>query len=462
MPAPRSVFLRMLARALRTEGAGLEPGARLLVGVSGGADSTALATGLARLAPPRGLRLTLAHVHHGLRGAAADADAAAVQALATRLGVDAVERRIAVAPGPGLEARARRARHAALQALARECGAVRVVLAHTRDDQAETFLLRLLRGSGRGGLGAMRPRRGRLWRPLLAVTRADVRRFLTDEDLPCVLDASNADLRHLRNRVRRLVLPFLAAELNPRLAAGLADLARRLADEDALLVSLAAARATALRDAAGLHVAVAAEPPALARRIIRGWLEAGQRAGVGAVHVERVLALAAHGTPGTIAIPGAARVVLERDRLVRRAGRAPTPRRYRVAIAPGVSVEPPGASWRLSLSAPRPWGPERRLPPDARAAVFDADVLPAGLEVRSVRPGDRIHLLGVGTRKVQDVLVDAKVPREARADVPLLAAEDCVLWVAGVARSSAALVGPKTCRVVEAEVVPSGASALPL
>jgi tRNA(Ile)-lysidine synthase len=156
------------------------------------------------------------------------------------------------------------------------------------------------------------------------------------------------------------------------------------------------------------------------------------------------------------------RVVLEGDHLVRRAGRAEAPRRWRESIAPGRSVEPAGAAWRLSLSAVHPWAPERPLPRDARSAVFDADLLPECLEVRSVRPGDRIHLLGVGTRKVQDVLVDAKVPREARADVPLLVADGRILWVAGVARSSVAVVGPKTCRVVEADVAPSGASALPL
>jgi len=452
MSARPSVFLQKLVRALDAERGGLAPGARLLVAVSGGADSTALLAGLAHLAPERGLGLTAAHVHHGLRGAAADADAATVRALAERLGLDAVERRVQVGQGLGLEARARRARHAALQAMAREHGAARIVLAHTRDDQAETLLLRLVRGSGRGGLGAMRARRGRLWRPLLDVTRADVRRFLADERLPFVVDASNADLRHARNRVRRLVLPLLAAELNPNVVAGLADLARRLADEDDLLAGLAAARAEALRAAGRLAVAVAAEPPALARRIVRTWLEDGRRAGVAAVHVERVLALAASGVPGAVTIPGGSRVVLEGSELVHRAGRRATATAHQSAIAPGGAVAPADADWRLTLSAVRPWGPDGQLPADARSAVFDADVLPAALEVRSVRPGDRIHVAGIGTRKVQDVLVDAKIPRETRASVPLLVAEGRVLWVAGVVRSSIAVVGPQTSRVVQADV----------
>src|SRR5207249_4056025 len=128
----------------------------------------------------------------------------------------------AVGPGPGQEARARRARYAALAALAREVGATRILTGHTQDDQAETLVLRLLRGAGRRGLGGMRPARGRLFRPLLGVTRADVRRFLAERGLPFMVDRTNADLAFARNRIRRLVLPFLAAEFNPRLGRSLA------------------------------------------------------------------------------------------------------------------------------------------------------------------------------------------------------------------------------------------------
>ena len=176
--------------------------------------------------------MTAAHVDHGLRGAEAAVDRDAAAALATRAGVPFVERRLALAPGTGLEARARRARHRALVTMAREVGASRIVLAHTADDQAETLLLRLLRGAGRGGLAGMRSTRGRLLRPLLGATRADVRRFLAARGVAAAIDRSNADLRHARNRVRRLVLPLLAAEFNPAIVRALAGLASRLRDED--------------------------------------------------------------------------------------------------------------------------------------------------------------------------------------------------------------------------------------
>src|SRR5207253_1897116 len=197
--------------------------------------------------------------------------------------------------------------------------------------------------------------------PLLAATRADVRRFLAERGLDFAIDRTNADLRHARNRVRRLLVPLLRAEFNPRLGPALAALAERLRDEDDFLAAAAAERARELVVGDHLRAAVAEEPPALARRIVRSWLERGARRGVGAVHVARVLGLAA--------------------------------------------------------------GHER---------------------------GDRVRLLAGGTRKLQDVLVDGKVPRETRALLPVLAAGPEILWVPGLARGACAPVGPATTRVVEA------------
>jgi tRNA(Ile)-lysidine synthase len=188
---------------------------------------------------------------------------------------------------------------------------------------------------------------------------------------------------------------------------------------------------------------------ALARRIVRAWLERGARRGVGAGHVERVLALATGQARGAVAVPGPARVVRERDRLVRRPGREAVRMPIAAAIAPGTSVLDPGGSWRLTLSTPRAPEPGELGRASAARALFDADALPAALVVRSPRAGDRVHIAGVGTRKLQDVLVDAKVPREARPRVPCLVADTVVLWVAGVVRGAEAAIGPATRRVVE-------------
>src|SRR5436309_14512587 len=174
MPArvETSVLARRLAAALAAPG-GPRAGEHLLVAVSGGPDSTALLAALAELAPGHGLRLTAAHVDHGLRGAEGAAEADAVAALATRLGVPFVRCAVTVSAGPDLEARARRARYQALARLAGEVGARRIVTGHTQDDQVETVLLRLLRGAGRRGLGAMRPAPRRPLPPPPARTRRD-------------------------------------------------------------------------------------------------------------------------------------------------------------------------------------------------------------------------------------------------------------------------------------------------
>jgi tRNA(Ile)-lysidine synthase len=152
-------------------------------------------------------------------------------------------------------------------------------------------------------------------------------------------------------------------------------------------------------------------------------------------------------------VPGPARVRRERDVLVRRAGRAATPAPFTVPIAPGGTVEHPAGVWRLVLSVPRPRRAGEDRPSDADHALFDADRLAAALVVRSPATGDRIRLLAGGTRKLQDVLVDAKIPREARSETPVLVAGGDILWVAGLARGRGAALGPATARIVEGVVV---------
>lgn len=450
-PVPRAAdsrLLAILAGAFDAPGAP-QAGEHVLAAVSGGPDSTALLAGLVALAPARGVTVSAGHVDHGLRGAAGAREAQAVRDLAARLGVACVARALALTGGPDLEARARRARYRALAAMAADVGATRIAVAHTEDDQVETVLLRLLRGAGRGGLGGMRPLRGRIWRPLLGATRADVRRFLAERGLPYVLDPSNADLGRVRTRARRLLVPVLETEFNPRLGPALAALAARLRDEDDFLAAAAAERAASLVSAAGLEAAVAAEPAALARRIVRAWLERGARKGVTAAHVERVLALAAGRGRGAVAVPGSARVLREGERLVRREGREARPAPFALPIHPGEVVIHPCGAWRLRLSAPRPRRPGEDRPADAAHALFDADCLPPELVVRSPVSGDRLRLLRGGTRKLQDILVDAKVPREERQAVAVLAAGGEVLWVAGLARGARAAVGPETRWVLE-------------
>ena len=316
-----------VSRALRAAGRPA-PGEALVVGLSGGADSVALLDALALLRGPRRLRLVAAHLDHGLRPSAAE-DAAFCRALCARLGVPLREGRAdvrarAAREGRGLEDAARRERYAFLRRVAREEQAGVVAVAHTRDDQAETLLLRLLRGAGAAGLAAMRPRRGRLLRPLLDVSRDEVLAHLRARSLEWREDPTNADPAHLRNRVRHELLPYLEQRFNPAARAVIARAAALLADEAAHLreeadAVLAAASAREEGDALVLGRAPLARAPlAVARAALREALRRhGGLRGVGAVHVERLLALVRSPEPAgrALALPGRRSARFERDLL---------------------------------------------------------------------------------------------------------------------------------------------------
>jgi len=277
-------------------------GQAVVVGLSGGADSVALLDALALLAGRRGFRVVAAHLDHALRKGSAE-DAAFCRSLCQRLGVPFhtavadVSARARRERG-GLEQAARRERYAFLHRVREETGAGAIAVGHTRDDQAETLLMRLLRGAGATGLGGMRPRVGDVIRPLLGVSRDEVLAYLRDRGLGWREDPTNTDLRYLRNRVRHELLPYLEARFNPALREGLARTAALLADEavhlrgeaDGLLDRIARTEgATVVLDPSAL----AGAPPSVARMVVRQALRrTGGLARVRAVHVERILELA--------------------------------------------------------------------------------------------------------------------------------------------------------------------------
>jgi tRNA(Ile)-lysidine synthase len=308
-------------------------GGTLVVGLSGGADSVALLDALASLRRRRGFRVVAAHLDHGLRAGSAD-DAAFCAELCRSLDVPlradrADVRARAARERGGLEQAARGERYAFLRRVRDEEEAFAIAVAHTRDDQAETLLLRLLRGAGATGLAGMRPRSGDVVRPLLAVSRREVLAHLRERALGWREDPSNADLAHRRNRVRHELIPYLEERFNPGIRASLARTASVLADEAAHVRDEAEALVAAIsREEGGAVVlrrsALAQAPAAVARAAIRQALaRGGGLARVGAVHVEGILRLARSSAPSgrRLPLPGGREARFTRDevRLEKRA-----------------------------------------------------------------------------------------------------------------------------------------------
>ncbi len=314
-----------VARAVQALGLG---GRHLLVAVSGGVDSIVLLHALAELREELGLGLSVGHVHHGLRGADADADVALVEGAAARLGlpfrlakVDP-ERLRDEGPSrarPSLQEAARRLRYDALHAMAAELGASHLATAHQRDDQAETILLRLFRGTGPDGLAGIPPVSpdGRVVRPLLGLGRDEIEAWAAERGLRWREDPSNREPRFARARLR-LGLQELAVALNPGWRRALADLAAAQRDENAWMETLVDEAAPRWLGGNEEVVRLAGDgwetlPPALARRLLRrAWHGLGGGRDVSRRHLDRALEFVVAAAPGAVLeLPGGLR--LQRD-----------------------------------------------------------------------------------------------------------------------------------------------------
>lgn len=450
----RDELVAETARAL----AGIAHGRAVVLACSGGPDSTALASLTSEARPD--LDLTLAHVAHGLRGPALDAaEAELVAQHAAWLGARSVTLPVIVGrSGEGLEAAARDARYAALESEVTVRGAVALLLGHHADDQAETLLLRLARGTGPDGLGGMAATNGVRVRPLLRIRRADLARHCELEGLPTLSDPMNRDLDVRRVRVRDEVLPALA-RIGPDPVGALSRLAALAHDESAALELTArrVARDLGVRRVGAVRLVpstpLRALPVGLSRRVLRALLTEVAGRPPRAVDVERVLRApdghrmtlpgpldASVGDGWHVLAPGGApvggRTALPTVRLAVRAGDGLSAAAARRATwAPtGWSVEAAPMTAR-SGPAQLPLLDVERLAPGLDPHRLSVDLADAGpFLVRARVDGDRVRTPG-GTRTVADLHSEAGVPRALRELLPVVvrAHNDRVLWVPGIA-----------------------------
>jgi tRNA(Ile)-lysidine synthase len=436
-----------------------DSGTRVIAAVSGGSDSIAMLLLLHDFQACGELRIdTIAHLNHQIRPEAND-DEAFCSELAARLQLPFASTRVDVpalarSAKQSLELAGRVARRRFLDDLRRSTGGDCIATAHTADDQAETVLLRLTRGTGKRGLAGIAPCAGPRIRPVLCATRVELRHELTDRGQTWREDATNADLRHRRNRVRHELLPYLERHFNPAVRRALARLADIERADDAMLGRQAAAAAFGLLVREGDTVSVDAKslltlPEALARRVVVEMLAV---TGAASAHgdVERALNVAAGRTAAADLSAGRLEHFSEKLVLVRRSGGSPAtapdrgPFNFELPV-PG-TIQTAGG-WVVDAR----WfdRPQRRDPqPDV--AQIDAAAVSGGLRVRNRRPGERLRPVGLGgSKKVQDVLVDRKVTRRYRDAVPIITdGEDRIVWVAGHALGEAFRVTDTTKGVI--------------
>lgn len=448
----------------------LERGDGVVIGVSGGPDSMALLHVLLTLRDEYALSLFAVHVHHQLRGAEADADAAFVEGWCRAHGVPCRVERVdvrahAAARGLGVQAAARELRYEVLRKVAAQEGAGKIALGHHADDQVETVLMRLVRGTGIGGLAGMPVARAEgaatVIRPLLYVRREEIEAYCAAHGVPYRLDASNCSRAYLRNRVRLDVVPLLSA-LNPRFAEAVCQLAEVARAENAYLEERAREALEAIlrrRGADGVILdrrGFARLPLALQRRVVKlilSYLCVDEPDRL-FEHVEAVRRLAASDKPaGRHRVTGQWWAETDYDELAFWRGEPHAGDEhdfcYPLAV-PGHTVVPElGLTIRCRLTN-RPLEDGELSAP---WAVFDYERLPGPLIVRARRPGDRMTLWGrVGHKKVKDILIDAKVPHRVRRRTPVICAGETILWLPGVRRSAVAPVTAATRRFLYMEV----------
>ena len=412
------------------------------IAVSGGMDSVCMLHVLHELAPRWNLRLSVVHLDHGIRGASSQADAEFVRGLANRFALPFHFRKADVpAIDDNLEQAARGVRYDFFRELIASGAVDRIATGHTRSDQAETVLYRVLRGSGLSGLAGIRPvTRDGIVRPLLGCTRIEVEAWMKDRGIAWREDESNSSRAFARNRIRHELLPQLRQEFNPRLDDALANLAVLAADEEQYwnetLRQPVAQDGAVLLDRNELR-----QSPAAARRIVRRAIEAakGNLRQIDFDHVEAILALArSNAGHGHLKIPGVD--VLRSFDSIRLGCAGPLAREFAIRVSPPASIEIPRGAGRIDFQviehegtsdAPNPydslvgeldWQRIASIPAHTGAAQ-------ASLELRNWRPGDRYRRVGQShEQRIKLLFQGARVPLWERRNWPVLTAGGTIVW----------------------------------
>ena len=408
-------------------------GAKIIVGLSGGADSVALLHLLCSMQKEYDWNITAVHIHHGLRGADADGDMVFAESFCEKLGIPCVCRKVDVkaeakARKLGEEETGRLLRYEIFRELAGEDGFIAV--AHHRQDQAETVLMRLCRGTGLKGLGGMRPVRGNICRPLLFCSREDIEAYCRKNGLNWREDASNQEEKYTRNRLRLKVLPLLQ-EINPKAAEHISQTAELLALEEDFLEEQAEICYQAVRKEGGEgeicldREKLSAMHPAMVKRVLRKAMAEFLQADISQVQIDALEDLLKKET-------GRSRDFLEgihaenRYDLLVLSLKKEQVEGYQYPLMVGEKTDIPERGISVSL-----WVSDRYEKESDDTKCFDFDKCGGDFFCRTRKTGDVISLKK-GRKKIKDLFIDEKVPREERTTFPLITAGEEVLWAVGL------------------------------
>jgi tRNA(Ile)-lysidine synthase len=442
----------------------LDSGDLCIVGVSGGPDSVCLLHILHELREALEIGLVVAHYDHGLREKEDEAETQFVRRLASAMGLSFETEKASLLPLEGtssMEERARNARYAFFEKLKRKLSAKKIALGHNLNDQAETVLMRLLRGSGPSGLAGIPPTRDNtIIRPLIEMKRDEIESYLKARDLSYVIDSSNLQTDYLRNKIRLELLPQLL-EYQPKLIEHLGQLAHILRGENKFLEDHAerwvAREADQKRDGdivipVGSFIELS-EP--VRNRVTRHLLK---RIGknlrrIDRGHIESVTMLAKGTNPqGILNLPNVITVKKIYDQLAFTAGDKEKPEEFHYHLD-GVGtyfLEEIGRSITLEEME---LVPDLHVDSDPKNAYLDADDLEYPLIVRNFRPGDRFVPFGMaGHKKIKDFFIDLKIPSEMRATIPILVSHDTPVWICGLRIDDRFKLTSETKRVLKATI----------
>lgn len=437
----------------------LRQGDWVIVGVSGGADSVALLHILTRLKEELDLCLKVVHVHHGLRGEEADHDAKFVEMLCKKWNIAykryqydvagfAKEQRI------GIEEAGRRLRYEAFEKELEKLGKGKIAVAHNQNDQAETVLMRLCRGSGLKGLCGIAPVRGNIIRPLLFCSRQEIEAYCHQNTLDYCTDDTNFQDAYTRNKIRIHLLPWLENQLNTKAVEHIAATSMVVAEEEAYLETVAQAyyeKALVVQQGDSLVLKIQAlldMPGVMCNRVLRKALQevGGSLENVTQEHIGQLEGLLRKTTGKRLSLPSDVSAVIQYENLCLFLHKSDKKTDYFYELSPEKTtfIKEVNKTVLCSYNAEKKQGNSLPL----YTKVFDYDKIKNMLCCRSRRPSDVISIEGGHSKKLKNFLIDAKIPASLRQNIPLIASGNEILWVVGYRTAAKFGVDKDTKRVL--------------